>query len=320
VTGAPVDGTELTADYWYRNLRDTVRFEPVIRALAGSGFSAFIEAGPHPVVAAAIEDTLDSCDRTATVIGSLRRDHGDLRDFTISLAHAHTTGVDIDWSSQLVDSSPKPVELPTYAFQRQRFWLDAGPVPSTTRHDDLPEVRADDPVDTLAALRRRLVEKSATEQDRILTELVSTHLAAVLGHESARAIPPRQEFKALGMDSLTAVNLRNRLGGATGLRLPVSLAFDHPTASAVAAYLRAELLDDEQADSLPEQIDRLERALAALRPDDPVRTGQLFRLRELASTLAGPQPGDPDGGLAARFESSTNDEIFRYLDVQLGGS
>ncbi|MFJ2263437.1 type I polyketide synthase [Streptomyces sp. NPDC087844] len=92
-----------------------------------------------------------------------------------------------------------------------------------------------------SALRRRLAEASPAQRHHTVLRLVQTQAAAVLGHSGADAVPSGQPFQELGFDSLTAVELRNRLGEATGLDLPPSLVFDHPTPEAVAVLLRETL-------------------------------------------------------------------------------
>ncbi len=129
VTGTILDGTELDAGYWYRNLRETVRFEPVVAALAEAGHDVFVEMSPRPVLTMAVEETLDAADRTAAVVGSLRRDDGGPRRFLTSLAEAWVRGASVDWRPAFGEATPRPVDLPTYAFQRERFWLSTPGLP-----------------------------------------------------------------------------------------------------------------------------------------------------------------------------------------------
>ena len=123
VTGERLDGTELDAAYWFTNLRETVRFAPVARDLMDHGHGLFIEVSPHPVLTAAIGDIAEdaAADRVAAV-GTLRRDDGGPRRVLHSLAEAHTRGAAVDWRPALPDA--EPADLPTYAFQHTRYWID----------------------------------------------------------------------------------------------------------------------------------------------------------------------------------------------------
>ncbi len=127
--GAVVDTAGLDGAYWYRNLRQTVLFEQTTRLLLEDSFSAFVEVSPHPVLTMAIEETAEAVGGDAgavAVIGSLRREQGGLERFLCSLAEAYVRGVRVDWGALFVGRGARRVALPTYAFQRRRYWLASG--------------------------------------------------------------------------------------------------------------------------------------------------------------------------------------------------
>ena len=134
VTGEVLAGDEADAGYWYRSLREPVQFERAVRTLAGSGHAVFIEVSPHPVLAAAVTGTLEEASGDAgaagpVVAGTLRRDDGGPGRFLASLAEVYVRGAGVDWAAVL--GGGRRVELPTYAFQRERYW----PQPSAVAGD-----------------------------------------------------------------------------------------------------------------------------------------------------------------------------------------
>ena len=126
-TGEFMDTAGLDADYWYQSIRRTVQFDRAVRGACDAGYRVFIESSPHPVLIAGIEDTL--ADGTV-VIPSLGRDDGGLDRFWLSAGQAHVAGVAVDWRAAFEGGCR--VELPTYAFHRQRFWLGDGDVGGAT--------------------------------------------------------------------------------------------------------------------------------------------------------------------------------------------
>ncbi|MEV0131855.1 type I polyketide synthase [Dactylosporangium sp. NPDC050688] len=127
-----------SAEYWFTNLRHTVEFEPAVRALAGAGFTAFVEVSPHPVVTVGVQETLDAAGSDAVVTGTLRRDDGGPTRFLTALAQLWVAGSTVDWSAVFAGCGARTVDLPTYAFQRTRFWPTLKPGAAATGTLDGP--------------------------------------------------------------------------------------------------------------------------------------------------------------------------------------
>jgi acyl transferase domain-containing protein/acyl carrier protein len=123
VTGDWLDTTGMDADYWYRNLRETVRFADATRALVEQGFTAFVEVSPHPVLTVGVEQSGEAGGTPVTAVGTLRRDDGGRDRLLAAAAELFTAGVPVDWAGQFPATGH--LDLPTYPFQRQRLWLDS---------------------------------------------------------------------------------------------------------------------------------------------------------------------------------------------------
>ncbi|WP_410600942.1 type I polyketide synthase [Amycolatopsis sp. lyj-90] len=130
VTGGWVSDEELDAGYWYRNLRQTVQFESAARALLADGFDSFVEVSPHPVLVASVRETAEDAGVSGVVaVGTVERDNAGAERLLTAFAEGFVHGLSVDWCRVL--PAGKPVELPTYAFQHQRYWLN----------NELPAVR-----------------------------------------------------------------------------------------------------------------------------------------------------------------------------------
>ncbi|MEV7197033.1 beta-ketoacyl synthase N-terminal-like domain-containing protein, partial [Streptomyces sp. NPDC093510] len=222
LTGDRLREPVLDADYWARNLRNTVRFHEATAALLRDGHHTLLEISPHPVLTTALQATAAEQNITAHTGATLRRGHGDRAQFLTALGEAYAHGVTPDRTAVFAGLDARPAELPA----------------------DLWE--ADDDTDTAdpgAALRDELARLTTGGQRERLLRVVGQEVAAVLG--DARPVDPDATFTGLGLDSVTAVEIRNRVAAVTGAgALPVTAVFDHPTPRALAEALRDELLTD----------------------------------------------------------------------------
>ncbi|NUH42776.1 SDR family NAD(P)-dependent oxidoreductase [Streptomyces samsunensis] len=128
VTGQRVAGSELGPGHWFANLRRTVVFHQAVQTMVEDGFQTFLEVSPHPVLTAGVQEALDEGPAGGgAALATLRRGQGDVHDFRRALAEAHVHGVPVDWRAVHTEGDARPVALPTYPFQRERYWLDAVP-------------------------------------------------------------------------------------------------------------------------------------------------------------------------------------------------
>ncbi|MDT7799342.1 MAG: hypothetical protein QOI78_2775, partial [Actinomycetota bacterium] len=204
--------------YWTRHVREAVRFADAVSAV---GDAVFVELGPDGVLCAMARESV-----SGTFAAALRRDRDETFTFHHVLAQLHVHGADVDWAAVYGDRGNR-VDLPTYPFQRVRHWFD-GPARTAAPAAE-------------RSWAQRVADLPAAERDRRLGDVVRAGVALVLDYAGANDVDADRTFKELGIDSLTAVELRDHLGQVTGLRLGSGVLFDHPTPAALARHLETEL-------------------------------------------------------------------------------
>ncbi len=168
------------------------------------------------------------------------------------------------------------------------------------------------------SLAVRLATAPERERDALMLAAVRTEAAAVLGYASGQAIDPGRPFKELGFDSLAAVELRNRLGISSGLRLPSTVVFDHPSAGALAAHLRRELegaTGSGQTSDFEAELDSLESRLADLGEGE--RMAALKRLRSILQRLS-LHRDDDDEEFHRDLDSASDAEVIQLIEEEFG--
>ncbi|MFD7099894.1 SDR family NAD(P)-dependent oxidoreductase [Streptomyces xanthophaeus] len=229
-------------------------------------------------------------------------------------------GLSLYDSAQLLDTAvPVPVRLNSGVLHTQ---AQSGTLPGLMRGLVREPARRTESAG--GSLAEQLAGIPEGDRTRAVQELVRTHVAAVLGHASASVIDADHSFKEIGLDSLAAVELRNRLTKATGLRLPTTLVFDHPTPVAVARLLE-ERVGGQQADTpspLDEALKQMESLLAS--GDGKELVAYELRLRSLGNrlrSLLSGMDGDLDDALIEGvddFDEVSDDEIFDLIDKEIG--
>ncbi|MEY9943063.1 SDR family NAD(P)-dependent oxidoreductase [Kitasatospora sp. GAS1066B] len=170
------------------------------------------------------------------------------------------------------------------------------------------------------SLAQRIAGVAEADLDGVLLELVCAEVAAVLGYAGPQAVEADRAFKDLGFDSLTAVELRNRLNAVTGLRLPATLVFDYPTPMALVDLLRAEAVPDAAQAVVPllAELDRLEASLLGTAADDEGHLRVANRLQALLARWNDQQVPAEDAGVAEQLDEATDDDLFDFIGKEFG--
>ncbi|MFE5602783.1 type I polyketide synthase [Streptomyces coelicoflavus] len=275
VTAERLDTRLLGGTYWYDNLRSTVRFGEVVDRLMRERGGVYVEVSPHPVLRVAMEETADALADPPVVTGTLHRDDGGAGTILASLAELHVRGVPVDWEPVFAARRPRRIGLPTYPFQRRRYWLTA---PDGTGPE--PAVRTGGPGARTGA--------AGLDTESSVLDVVCAETAALLSPKDPDVTGPAlvarsaESFKDLGFDSTAVVELRNRLTAATGVRLPATAAFTYPSPRTLAA-----------------------RVFSLLRPEEP---------EALEAPGAREAPAGPETAQETTPESGNDDDLYALID------
>jgi malonyl CoA-acyl carrier protein transacylase/thioesterase domain-containing protein/aryl carrier-like protein len=239
VTCERLSGRELDAEYWVRNLRQPVRFASLMAKMVGEGFGRFVEVSPHPSMGMAMAEWIGSI-AGGGWIPSLRRDVDDRAAMLTGLGELYVRGVEVDWSRLHADAGWRRVELPTYAFQRRRYWrmaIAGAPIERAAESDT-------DVVDTAPAkqaFRERLAAAAPQERSELLIGQLRALLSGLLG-DAATSIPADTNLLSRGMNSLRIMSFLASVQRAVDcICLPVDF-IRRPTLRGFASYLEERLV------------------------------------------------------------------------------
>ncbi|MBG0810438.1 amino acid adenylation domain-containing protein [Methylosinus sp. H3A] len=247
-TGKPLPTNPLDAQYWRRHSREPVRFAQSAQTLAELGCRVLLEVGPQPVLAAMALRAWPEGRPTPLAVASLRRDSSDARQIEEALGQLYAAGARIDFRAVDAPWSRSKIDLPKYPFQRKRFWFEAarrdahsfagsGAERAAALASDAPlALAADAPLADAPAPDSWLADAPQEERLGLVVERLKAEIGHAL-HMSAAEIDPHAAFAALGMDSLTAMELRSRLQAALGAAIPVALFIESPDVSTLATRL-----------------------------------------------------------------------------------
>ncbi len=274
-------------------------------------------------------DAIRPLNDLTTAVSLLRAGMPESRSLLRALASVWVHGASVDWSRAFAGSGARRVSLPTYAFQRSRYWVNLS-------HPDPGEVGASDldsnghprsgaelgglPDSEAGSLLRRLREDEVPpgERSAAVLEAVLAEAASVLGHPSSAAIDPSVTFKELGFDSTAAIELRNRLMVIGEVRLPAAVVFNRPTPTELAGYLCERIDDGVSAhDLLGQELEGLEAAIAAVPMDDRERAALRARLLGLVENMNGASPAGEDTLAAQEIGSASAEEVMAFIDREL---
>ncbi|WP_431772535.1 type I polyketide synthase [Streptomyces cucumeris] len=239
-----------SADYWVTQARAAVRFHDGVVRLSEAGVTTYLELGPGGVLAALGQDCLPPAGPGAperAFVPTLRQGRAEPAALLDAMAALFVRGVPVDWRAVYAGTGAAQLDLPTYAFQRRRYWLvDHLPAGASLLADQgivggtgapLPDAVTAETVTEFPSVRGRMADRPRQEWAEILLAEVCDQVAQLMGYDALEDVNPQRGFAELGFDSLTATWLSERLRAVTGLELSRTLVIDWPTPHAVATHL-----------------------------------------------------------------------------------
>ncbi|MGW4502388.1 type I polyketide synthase, partial [Micromonospora sp. NPDC004336] len=299
VDGDWLDAAALDADYWYRNLRQTVRFDEAVRSLVAAGYQTFVEVSAHPVLTMAVQESVELAAAdpgAATVTGTLRRGEGGLDRFLRALAEVYAGGAPVDWRPAFAGLAGRRRDLPTYPFQRQLYW----PRPAEAAAPTAAGPVADDEVDA-----RFWAAVEAADLTALAAELADPAEAGGVPEAAfADVLPILAAWRRRHRDQATVDSWRYRDSwlpvAADGPGAPAVtgtwwlLTGPDDTAAAQAAFCR-DALERHGGTVVPLALDtdRTDRAALAARLRDLAGAGAPAGILSLLALDEAPAPAHP---------------------------
>ncbi|WP_392481400.1 SDR family NAD(P)-dependent oxidoreductase [Nostoc sp. C110] len=237
VTGKLVEA--IAPQHWRNHLRDPLQFSTAVDTLIAQGCNLLLELGPSSTLTEAGKRYRPQSEKIW--LSSLKEGFEDWQQVLSTLSALYVQGADVNWTGFYQDYQHQRLELPTYPFQRKRHWIDAG-----TRGRGDAEINFVETQNLASPLweNLNLEEMSASQRWEKLQAYVQTEVATVLGLEPTEKLNPNEGFATLGMKSLMAIELKNRIQTQLGhsYSLAATLAFDYPTIATLTEYLGREVL------------------------------------------------------------------------------
>ncbi|MEB3905137.1 type I polyketide synthase [Mycobacterium ulcerans] len=249
-----------TASYWVEHVRKPVRFADGVALAESLGAATFLETGPSAGL--------------GTSVALLAKGRPEVESLLTAMGQLYVDGADLDWRAAFAGLRARTVTLPTYSFARQRFWLGEGAGRKADSSDE-------------SGLRPRLDSVDSKERFRQLVDLVCLHAAIATGHSNSHQIDAERAFQGLGFESMTGVELRNRLRAVTGLALSRTIIFDYTTPMALARHLDEQLSGGNHEES---DDDKIWSVLRTIPVRELRRSGMLDKLLLLAGQDERPAP------------------------------
>ena len=303
VTGRTLTEAEAgDPEYWARQVREPVRFLDAVDQLGDEGVGRFLELGPDAALAPLLTECVSMREQQspALVVPTLRAGHDEQADLLTAIARLYSQGATVDWTAVYPDA--RTVPLPTYPFQHRTYWLHSDN-DSTATSSYVPAPRS-----SLAATLSGLSDEERAER---LQGMIMTEVAAVLGAgDGPTGLDANLPFAEMGINSVNAIELRNRTMETTGVHLPATMVFDYPTPSAVVEYLLEHLGGPAPQRDAALIVAELEKALATGTPLDADTAARLKSIVTRHRPTADQEAVDVD--------TASDEELFRLMDSSNG--